>query len=81
MLAYIIINKTIKRNIFPLCLQLFGYIFCLSITMGRVGFGLHQGLSSRYTTFSLFIVIGLLLMFYNEFLNDVSFSSLSNKKY
>ena len=30
------------------------------VTLGRLGFGVHQSLSSRYTTFSLYLVVSLI---------------------
>ncbi|MDR3301006.1 MAG: hypothetical protein LBT01_00555 [Spirochaetaceae bacterium] len=66
--------KRIKNNIFPFALLFYGCLFCLSITMGRGGFGIQQALSSRYTTFTMLGAIGFILLVYNEFI-------LNNKKY
>jgi hypothetical protein len=64
---YLITKRKIARHIFPLCLVYFGYAFCGAIAAGRSGMGVGAALASRYTTFSLFIIIGLAIIVYTEF--------------
>jgi hypothetical protein len=64
--VYLILGKKICKYIFPLCLLYFGYAFCAAIAIGRSQSGIWQSLSSRYTTFSLFVFIGLLIILYSE---------------
>jgi hypothetical protein len=64
--VYLILEKKIRNYIFPLCLLYFGYAFCAAIAIGRSHAGIWQSLSSRYTTFSLFVFIGLLIIVYTE---------------
>ena len=47
------------RHTFWLALILFGLMTEAQTTVGRTGFGPQQALSSRYATFSLFVVIAL----------------------
>jgi hypothetical protein len=62
-------RKKVKDNIFPLCLIIFGFIFCFFIDIGRIGLGnISQALSSRYITFSSFVITGLLLISLREFM-------------
>jgi hypothetical protein len=68
--VYLLKKKRIKNNIFPLALLFYGYLFCISITMGRVGFGVGQAFSSRYTTFSMLSALGFILLVYNEFISN-----------
>jgi hypothetical protein len=65
--VYLIIKKKTARHIFPLCLIYFGYAFCGAIAVGRSGMGMGAVLPSRYTTFSLFVIIGLAIIVYTEF--------------
>ena len=65
---WLLINKKIINHVFPMCLIWFAFVFCLSLTMGRVGFGVGQALAPRYTTFSLLAIIGLSQMVYVEFI-------------
>jgi hypothetical protein len=65
---YLIKKRKITRHIFPLCLVYFGYAFCGAVAVGRSRMGgVGAALASRYTTFSLFIIIGLAIIIYTEF--------------
>jgi hypothetical protein len=81
---YLVANKKIKSHIFPLCLILFGIIFCASIAIARsnvyyysaqaTGFNedwrsIVGSLASHYTPTSLCIVIGLVIIVYTEFIS------------
>ncbi|GMO30778.1 MAG: hypothetical protein Ta2F_05970 [Termitinemataceae bacterium] len=59
---YLIKKKQIQNNIFPLCIIYFGILFCMAISAGRSVFGLSQALISRYTTFTIQIIIGIVLI-------------------
>jgi hypothetical protein len=61
-LLYLIKTGEANNSLFPFCMLFFGYAFCVSVTMGRSGIGVSQAMSSRYTTFSLFIINGLILL-------------------
>ncbi|MFP3041966.1 hypothetical protein LQZ19_09105 [Treponema primitia] len=65
---YLIRKKKVNMNIFPLCLIYFSFVFCASLTMGRVGFGIGQALSLRYTSCVLLGIAGLVLIIFNEFI-------------
>jgi hypothetical protein len=65
--VYLIIKRKAAKHIFPLCLVYFGYAFCGAIAVGRSGMGIETVLPSRYTTFSLFVIIGLAIIVYTEF--------------
>jgi hypothetical protein len=43
----------------PAALILFAFLFDLSIALGRVGFGVGQALSSRYTMANLLLLVGI----------------------
>jgi hypothetical protein len=64
---YLIMKRRTAKHIFPLCLIYFGYAFCGAIAVGRSGMGIEAVLPSRYTTFSLFAIIGLAIIVYTEF--------------
>lgn len=63
---WLIWKKKTSKYILPSLLILFSVGVLASITVGRAGFGASQGLSSRYTTYSLLIPIGLYIIFYRE---------------
>lgn len=52
-------NGSFSRNIFPCLLILFGLSVCGSVTLGRAGFGVVQASTSRYTSFSILVPIGI----------------------
>lgn len=51
----------VRENALPLGLICFGNLFALSLSVGRSGFGVDQAFSSRYTTNTLLIMVGLTL--------------------
>jgi hypothetical protein len=65
-----ILSKFIKYNdksdFMSVSLIVFGSLAAASIAVGRCGFGIGQALSSRYTTFTLNIVIGICLFIFNK---------------
>jgi len=65
-LLLIFIRYNNKSDFFPMTLIVFGLMVAVSIAVGRVGFGIQQALSSRYTTFTLSIVIGICLFIFNK---------------
>lgn len=62
--GFLIWKKQIRENRFPCLLIVFGVGVLASITLGRAGFGIGQALSSRYTTYSLLIPIGIYIIGY-----------------
>lgn len=66
-LIILIKENRIYYNIFPICLIIYGLLTDASIAAGRCGFGVGQALSSRYTTNTLLIYIGIILIFYREY--------------
>ena len=62
---YLFIRDNNKLDFLPLTLIAFGILILLTIAVGRVGFGVGQGMASRYTTYALCIVIGICLFIYN----------------
>jgi hypothetical protein len=70
---YLIYNKKIYDNMFPISLIIFSLFFVLAVTMGRAGFGVEQAAASRYTTYTLLLVIGIILIIFKE-------ASLTNSK-
>ncbi|QTM03440.1 hypothetical protein GQX62_07265 [Brachyspira hyodysenteriae] len=62
---YLIINKKIVDNIFPLLLLIFSYGFILSITISRSSYGV----ASRYVTFTNLLPIALFILYFNNFTN------------
>lgn len=62
---YILKSKQLCDFIFPLSLMTYGYGFVLSIALGRIDkFGFGMVFSSRYTTYFMLILEGLLLCVY-----------------
>ena len=43
-----------------LAIAVYSLLTAMIVTLARLGFGLHQALSSRYTTFSLYVLISLI---------------------
>jgi hypothetical protein len=64
LIAYIKIwtSKQIRSFIFPLALTLNSLFVVGSITIGRIEFGVEQLLESRYTSFTICLVIGVILL-------------------
>jgi hypothetical protein len=52
-------DKRLGEYSFWLSLILYSSLILVSITLGRSGFGIEQALVSRYTTFSVLVVIGV----------------------
>jgi hypothetical protein len=55
-------NKQVRQFIFPLALVLNSLLVLGSIAIGRAGFGTEQALASRYTSFSICLVVGIFLL-------------------
>ena len=55
-------GKQVQPFIFPLALALNSLFILGSIAVGRLGLGVEYSLTSRYTSFSIYAVIGLLLL-------------------
>jgi hypothetical protein len=55
-------NKQVQQFIFPLALALNSLFVLGSIAIGRVGLGVEQALTSRYTTFSICLAVGVALL-------------------
>jgi hypothetical protein len=64
---HLIIEKRVVKYIFPLCLVYFGYTFCGAVAIGRSEQSGGGVLASRYATFSLFVLIGLMIIIYAEY--------------
>jgi len=64
-MLYSFIKNNNKYDFLPLALAAFGIIFSLLIALGRVNLGVEQATVSRYTTYSLCIVIGICLYLFN----------------
>ncbi len=64
LIAVVIIwkRKQLKSFFFPLALALNSLFILGSISLGRAGFGVEQSLASRYTSFSIYAVVGLCLL-------------------
>ena len=58
-LLYLYKNKRLEHNTFWVGAMVFSFLTILSISAGRCGFGIEQAMTSRYVTFSIFIVISL----------------------
>jgi hypothetical protein len=61
-------SKQVQQFVFPLALALSNLLILGSIAVGRAGFGAEQALSSRYTTYSIHLAVGVLLLWVE--LND-----------
>lgn len=60
-------QRRLIDNTFPLLLIIYGFITCASIAVGRSGFGIEDtGLTSRYTSYTLMIYIGVFLLMLNN---------------
>jgi hypothetical protein len=55
-------SKQVQQFIFPLALALNSLFILGSIAVGRAGFGAEQALASRYTTFSVSLVVAVALL-------------------
>jgi len=62
----IFIKYNDKSDFMSVSLIVFGSLVAVSIAVGRSDFGVEQALSSRYTTFSLNIVVGICLFIFNK---------------
>ncbi len=51
-----------RRTICWLMLGTYSVITAMMVTFGRLGFGVEQALSTRYTTFSLYLVVALVYL-------------------
>lgn len=65
-------NRRIRYNYYPIALILFGGGTGFVIAKGRLSFGLDQALSSRYTTFSIFILVGLYMIAFDLYISWLS---------
>ncbi|GHV20710.1 hypothetical protein FACS189494_05030 [Spirochaetia bacterium] len=72
LIVHLIKHKRIQDNIFPICLIFYGFVFCTSTALGRVGFGVGSALTTRYVVNVLLTIIGIVLVVYNEILNSES---------
>ncbi|MDJ1420374.1 MAG: hypothetical protein M5U10_00515 [Candidatus Methanoperedens sp.] len=61
-LIFTIRNRYTAENAKWICFILFSFLSSAALTIGRSGFGVEQGLSSRYVTFTLLGVIGVYLI-------------------
>jgi hypothetical protein len=50
-----------RDSVFPLGLIAYGFMVAATISLGRASFGIYSALSSRYTTFMLCIVVGIVI--------------------
>jgi hypothetical protein len=55
-------GKQVQQFIFPLALTLNSLFILGSIAIGRVGLGVEQALTSRYTSFSISLVVAIALL-------------------
>lgn len=56
-------NSNLINSLLPwLMIGAYTIISALITTAGRVGFGVEQSLSSRYTTFSIYLIVGLIYL-------------------
>jgi hypothetical protein len=64
LIAYVKIwkGKQVRQFIFPIALSLNSLFILGSIAVGRLGLGVEYSLTSRYTSFSIYVVIGLILL-------------------
>ena len=58
-------HNKLNQNSFWVAVLVFGFCFAGITSLGRVGFGLHQAISSRYTSFTILIIISLAIIIYN----------------
>ena len=64
-ILYNFIRNNDKYDFLPLALMTFGALFVLSLAVGRAASGIRFAMVSRYTTFSLCIIIGMCLYLFN----------------
>lgn len=67
----------LKKNVLPLGLVIFGNLFALSVAVGRSGFGVEQAFSSRYTTNTVLIVLGILLCAMQFFSKNIMLTKIA----
>ena len=62
-------TKRVKAYLFPIGLVLFGYAVAASLAIGRAGLkdGVAGAMTSRYSTYSILIYVGILLVVYGEY--------------
>jgi hypothetical protein len=65
-ILFVFFKNNDKSDFLPISLIVFGSLVAASITVGRVGFGFRQALESRYTSYTLDIVIGICLFIFNK---------------
>jgi hypothetical protein len=66
-------NKRFRENSFWIALAGFSILTMITIAIGRASHGVDQGLSSRYTSFSLLAVIAVYFMFLDFYNQERSF--------
>lgn len=68
--------KRVTAYFFPIGLMLFGYAVSASLAIGRAGLkdGLARAMTSRYSTYSILIYVGILLIVHGEYLLRVPVS-------
>ena len=72
--VYLIAMRRISDNYFAISIMFYGFAVSGMISLGRAGFGIEQALaSSRYTTFAMLSLIGLLMIAYREFFTRKAF--------
>ncbi|GHV84178.1 hypothetical protein AGMMS50212_15180 [Spirochaetia bacterium] len=67
---YLIRHKRLQENVFPALLVIFGFIFCIVLTIDHGQESAWVALASHYTIFTMFIIIGLIMIIYTEFIKD-----------
>jgi hypothetical protein len=68
LVIWLIVKKRVADHILPLAMLVFSFLFVLSITAGRGGFGVKQALEGRYTTYSLLAIVSIVIIMYREFI-------------
>lgn len=63
---YLFIRKVNSLNIFPISLILYALLLGVSVSTGRVVWGIEQAFASRYTTFSMMLIEGIILLVVNN---------------
>ena len=61
--------RRVTANFFPVGMVQFGYAVCASLAIGRAGLkaGVAGAMTSRYSTYSILIYVGILLIVYGEY--------------
>ncbi|MDJ0556366.1 MAG: hypothetical protein QNJ68_18395 [Microcoleaceae cyanobacterium MO_207.B10] len=72
--------KFFNRTIPWIMIGLYAVISGLITTTGRVGFGIEQSLSSKYTTFSLYLIVSIIHLIPILFKDGTSRGYLSNQE-